>query len=172
MKIATKITLLALVAVLSGCAISLEQPQNATEFRTGVPGAFMAKVEKYEVSQPFEQVAARFKKMAPKCLDLTIKTTSQTTTSYQVIVTDYNPTVIIGNNRAELHVQQDHLQGVMHVSEVPPGGYYLMVFDAIKVDANTTRIEYYGPSMGFESMVKAIKGWASGKIVGCPDLTK
>jgi hypothetical protein len=80
--------------------------------------------------------------------------------------------VIVGKDRAELHVQQDHLQGVMHVSEVPPGGYYLMVFDAIKVDANTTRIEYYGPSVGFESMVTAIKGWASGKNVGCPDLTK
>jgi hypothetical protein len=170
MNIVIKITLFSFVVVLTGC--SLVQPQNAVEFRAGVPGAFMAKVEKYEVSQPFEQVAARFQKMAPKCLDLTIKTTSQSTTSYQVIVTDYNPTVIVGKDRAELHVQQDHLQGVMHVSEVPPGGYYLMVFDAIKVDANTTRIEYYGPSVGFESMVTAIKGWASGKNVGCPDLTK
>jgi len=41
-----------------------------------------------------------------------------------------------------------------------------------KVGANTTRIEYYGPSKGFETMIKAIKGWASGKNVGCPDLTK
>ena len=170
MKLIIKITLLSLVVVLTGC--NLEQPQNATEFRAGVPGAFMAKVEKYEVSQPFEQVAARFKKMAPKCLDVTIKTTSQTTTSYQVIVTDYNPTVIVHKNRAELHVQQDFLQGVMHVSEVPPGGYFMMIFDAIKVGANTTRIEYYGPSVGSETMVKAIKGWASGDNVGCPDLTK
>ena len=59
--------------------------------------------------------------MAPKCLDVTIKTTSQTTTSYQVIVTDYNPTVIVGKDRAELHVQQDFLQGVMHVSECHRG---------------------------------------------------
>ena len=172
MKTVLKITLLSMVVSLTACFISLEHPQNATEFRAGVPGAFMAKVETYEVSQPLEQVAARFKKMAPKCLDLTIKTTSQTTTSYQVIVTDYNPTVIVSKDRVELHVQQDHLQGVMHVSEVPPGGYYLMVFDAIKVDANTTRIEYYGPSAGFDSMVRAIKGWASGNNVGCPDLTK
>jgi len=170
MIIVTRITLLSLVVILNGCSIT--HPQNAAEFRVGVPGAYMAKVEQYEVSQPFEQVAARFKKMAPKCLDLTIKTTSQSATSYQVIVTDYNPTVIVGKDRAELHVQQDHLQGVMNISEVPPGGYYLMVFDAIKVDPRTTRIEYYGPSIGFESMVTAIKGWASGKNIGCPDLTK
>ena len=58
MKLVVKIIQLSLVVILTGC--NLEQPQNATEFRAGVPGAFMAKVEKYEVSQPFEQVAARF----------------------------------------------------------------------------------------------------------------
>ena len=160
------------LGLLAGCAIDLKHPLTADEFRAGVPGAFMATVEKYQVSQPYDQVVARFKEMAPKCLDVTIKTTSQSMTSYQVIVTDYNPTVIVGENRTELHVQQDFLQGVMTVSEVPPGGYYLMVFDATRIDGNTTQIEYYGPSRGFETMVKAIKGWASGGPVGCPDLTQ
>lgn len=162
--------ILSLAAILSGCVTT--HPQNAREFRAAVPGAFMAKVEKYEVSQPYEQVAARFKKMAPKCLNVSVKTTSQTTTSYQVIVTEYKPTVIVGKDRAELHVQQHHAQGVMKISEEPQGGYYLMVFDAIKAGKNKTRIEYYGPSRGHETMIKAIKGWASGKNVGCPDLTK
>ena len=170
MKLAYKFTMLLLAAFVSGCVTS--HPQNAVEFRAAVPGAFLATVEKYEVSQPFKQVALRFKKMAPKCLNITIKTVSQSTTSYQVIVTEYKPTVIVGKDRAELHVQQHHAQGVMNVTEEPPGGYYLMVVDAIKVGANTTRIEYYGPSVGQEAMIKAIKGWASGKNVGCPDLTK
>ncbi len=162
---------LTIIALLSGC-LATSKPMTASEFRAAVPGAFMAKKESYEVGQSFEQVAARFKKMAPKCLDVTIKSTSRTSTSYQVIVTEYRPTVIVGKTRAELHVQQHHAQGVMKIGEEPEGGYYLMVFDAIKLGRNKTRIDYYGPSRGFDTMVKAIKGWASGKNVGCPDLTK
>ena len=161
---------LTLTIILSGCAI--KHPQNAREFRAAVPGAFMAKVEKYEVSQPYNEVAKRFKKMAAKCLNVSIKTVSQSSKSYQVIVTDYKSTVIVGKNSTELHVQQHHKQGVMNVSKEPVGGYYLMVVDAIKTGKNKTRIEYYGPSRGQDAMVKAIKGWASGKNVGCPDLTK
>ena len=170
MKRTLTLATLALAALLAGCVTS--HPQNARDFRAAVPGAFMAKVEKYEVSQPYEQVAARFQKMAPKCLDVTVKTTSRTNTSYQVIVTDYKPTVIVGKERAELHVQEHHAQGVMKVTAEPQGGYYLMVVDAIKAGKDKTRIEYYGPSTGYETMVRAIKGWASGENVGCPDLTK
>lgn len=170
MKIALSSFIVLFIAVLTGCVTS--HPQNAIEFRAAVPGAFLAKVEKYEVSQPFQKVASRFEKMAPKCLNVTIKTVSQSTTSYQVIVTEYKPTVILSEDHAELHVQQHHAQGVMKITEEPEGGYYLMVFDAIKVDEGTTRIEYYGPSVGHESIIKAIKGWASGENVGCPDLTK
>lgn len=169
MKFPSTITLLLSIAVTSGCVTS--HPQSAAEFRTAVPGAFMAKVEKYEVQQPFHKVAERFRKMAPRCLNVSVKTVSQSTTSYQVIVADYKPTVIVHQDRAELHVQQHFSQGVVTVTEEPPGGYYLMVFDAIKMDPNTTRIEYYGPSKGQETMVNAIKGWASGNNVGCPDLT-
>lgn len=170
MKIAHSFFIVLFIAVLTGCVTS--HPQNAIEFRAAVPGAFLAKVEKYEVSQPFQKVASRFEKMAPKCLNVTIKTVSQSTTSYQVIVTEYKPTVILSEDRAELHVQQHHAQGVMKITEEPEGGYYLMVVDAIKVDEGTTRIEYYGPSVGHESIIKAIKGWASGENMGCPDLTK
>ena len=170
MKIAHSFFIVLFIAVLAGCVTS--HPQNAIEFRAAVPGAFLAKVEKYEVSQPFQKVASRFEKMAPKCLNVTIKTVSQSTTSYQVIVTEYKPTVILSEDRAELHVQQHHAQGVMKITEEPEGGYYLMVVDAIKVDEGTTRIEYYGPSVGHESIIKAIKGWASGENMGCPDLTK
>lgn len=156
--------------VLGGCVTS--HPQNAREFREAVPGAFMAKVEKYEVAQPYYKVVDRIKKMAPKCLNVTIETVSQTRQSYQVIVTHYKPTVVVGKERTELHVQQHHSKGVMKVTKEPEGGYYLMVFDVIKLGKNKTGVEYYGPSRGFDTMTKAIKGWISGKNVGCPDLTK
>src|SRR5712692_3131057 len=70
------------VLVLSGC---ISHPQSAEEFRKAVPAAFSAKVETFEVDRPFSQVASTLRKMGPNCLAKTIKMTSQTNTSYQMI---------------------------------------------------------------------------------------
>ena len=161
---------LLLLLAASGC--SIKHPQTAEEFRQGAPGAFMGTKLSYEVNRPFAKVAASWKKQAPKCLDARIRTESRTNTSYQVIVTKYNPTVIVGKNKAELHLQQLHEQGVMNISKVPPKGYFMMVFDAVPVSKNKTRIDYYGTSLShFDHITTAVKNWANGKT-GCPDLTK
>ena len=47
-----------------------------------------------------------------------------------------------------------------------------MVVDATPLDKKRTAITMYRPSMGKDTMVKAIKGWATGDNVGCPDLTQ
>src|SRR5215475_5819872 len=104
-----KSTLFLGAILLAGCA---SQPQTAEEFRKAVPGAFLAKTETVEVAKPFREVAANFQKRAPECLNVTVETVSQTTTSYQVIVAAYKPTVVVTAERAELHVQQDYKQGV------------------------------------------------------------
>ena len=162
------IVLLSLLG-LCGC---ISHPQTAEEFRKAVPGAFSATVETFEVDRPFNQVANMFQKMGPKCLSKTIKTTSQTTTSYQVIVTTYKPTVLVKGKKAELHVQQHHEQGVLNVSKEPNGGYYLLVADAQPITQTKTRIDLYRPSMGHGVLIQAVKNWATGENIGCPDLTK
>ena len=162
------ISALSLLA-LSGC---VSHPQTAEEFRKAVPGAFSATVETFEVNRPFNQVANTFQKMGPNCLSKTIKTTSQTNMSYQVIVTTYKPTVLVTGKKAELHVQQHHEQGVVNVSKEPDGGYYLLVADAQPMTPTKTRIDLYRPSMGFGVLIQAVKNWATGENVGCPDLTK
>jgi hypothetical protein len=106
-----------------------------------------------------------------------VRTTSQSTTSIQtistqVIVVSYKPTVRVTREKAELHVQHHFESGVQTVHQEPPGGYYLMVADAVPLDKNRTRITIYRPSMGYDTMAAAITGWATGKNVGCPDLTK
>lgn len=156
--------------VLSGCAT--HHPQNAEEFRQAAPGAFMGKKETFEVDRSYNDVARTFKKKAPQCLNIRVKTTSQTTTSYQVLVTRYKPTVMVSKQRTELHVQQHHETGVLKVTKEPEGGYYLVVTDAYPVSKNKTKIVMYRPSMGYDVMIKAIKGWATGKNMGCPDMTK
>ena len=163
------LTVALFVIWIPGC---ISHPQTPEEFRKAVPGAFSAKVETFEVDRPFSQVADTFQKMGPDCLSKTIKTTSQTTTSYQVIVTTYKPTVLVVGKKAELHVQQHHEQGVINVSKEPAGGYYLLVADTQPVTPTKTRIDLYRPSMSHSVLIQAVKNWATGENVGCPDLTK
>ena len=101
-----------------------------------------------------------------------MRTVSQTTTSYQNILTEYKPTVVVNGERAELHVQQLHKTGVMYPSKPPEGGIYLLVADAYPRPGNRTRIQTYGPSKGYDVLYRAVRGWASGDNVGCPDMTK
>jgi hypothetical protein len=166
--------------MLTACVTS--HPQNAEEFRAAVPGAFMAMTETVEVNRSFSDVAATFRKKAPECLSVKVEMTERSSTSYEmtersstsyhVVVTAYKPTVVVNNERAELHVQQTHEKGVLNVTEVPDGGYYLLVADAYPIDNSHTRLELFGPSRGYDVLIRAVKGWASGENLGCPDMTK
>lgn len=162
---------IAVVASLSAVACA-PMPQTAEEFRKAVPGAVMAKTDSYEVNRPIKDVAATFRRKAPECLNVSVRTVSQTTTSYQNILTEYKPTVVVNGERAELHVQQLHKTGVMYPSKPPEGGIYLLVADAYPLPGNRTRIQTYGPSKGYDVLHRAVRGWASGDNVGCPDMTK
>jgi len=155
--------------LLTGCMT--KHPMTAVEFREAVPGSFSARHETYEVQRPLAAVAETFRKNGKKCLDKTIESVSSGYMNYQRIVTDYNPTVVIGKDRAELHLQQFHETGVMYVTEVPKGGYYMLVVDATPVDKNTTRIDMYRPAFGFGNLIEAVRGWTDGSNSGCPDLT-
>lgn len=158
------------VAVLSsGC--SIKHPLSAAEFRKELPGSMFGKRETFYTNRDFKDVANNFKKMAPKCLHKRITSTSSGYMYHSVVVTDYNPTVILKGNKVELHLQQDHVQGVMNVSEKPKGGYYMLVTDAEHAGKNKTKVDMYYASIGSDNIVKAIKSWANGGK-GCPDLTK
>ena len=146
-------------------------PQTADEFRKELPDAFMGEVEKFQVNRSYADVGRSFQKMAPQCLDVRIKSTSQSSTSYSVVVTKWNPTVKINDQKAELHIQQLHEQGVLNVYEVPENGNYMMVVDAIPMGKNSSEVVMYRSSVGNKALIRAIKGWAAGEKIGCPDLT-
>lgn len=166
---ATPIALAAALLMLQACG---GMPQNAEEFRKAVPGAMMTKTDSYEVNRPLRDVAATFQRKATECLNMSVRTVSQTTTSYQNILTEYRSTVLAGGERAELHLQQLHKSGVLYPSKPPEGGAYIIVADAYPLPGNRTRMQLYGPSMGYDVVYRAIRGWAAGDNLGCPDLTK
>lgn len=157
--------------VLAACG---GMPQSAEEFRKAVPGAMMTKTDSYEVNRSVQAVGTTFRQRAPECLGVQVRTVSQTTTSYQNILTTYKPTVVVTGERAELHVQQLHKGGgVIYPQKPPEGGVYLMVVDAYPVSSNRTRIQLYGPSLSaYDVLYRAIRGWATGENLGCPDMTK
>ena len=162
----------AAVVGLAGCAA--KQPMTADEFRQAVPGSFMARKETLEVNRPFRSVAETFRKRAPECLAVSVRTTStQPGVSHQVIVADYKPTVVVTGARAELHVQERHKQGVVRAVQEPDDGHYLVVADAYPVDKNKTRVELFGPTGGPGALIiGSVKRWASGESTACPDFTK
>ena len=160
----------AAVVLLAGCVT--QHPQNAEEFRKMAPGAFMIKVETHEINRSVRDIGATFRKRAPDCLNMRVTMTEQGPGSYHVVVTAYKPTVVVTDERAELHLQQHHERGVIAVTKMPEGGYYLFVADAYPVDAKRSRLQIIGPSKGYDMVHRAIIGWATGKNLGCPDLTK
>jgi len=165
-----KIACGALCILLGGCAQNY--PQNAQEFRQAVPGAFMAKVQTFETKRPLRDVAKTFQARAPECLNVSVRTVSQSSTSYQNILTVYKATVVNNPRKAELHLQREFKSGVLVPGKVPPGGLYMLVADATPIDTARTRIDIYGPSMGADTLIRAVTGWATGENLGCPDMTK
>jgi len=163
---------LSTVVLLSGCGA---MPLTADEFRKAVPTARTAKLETFEVNRPFSAVAKTFKKKAPQCLNKTVTTTSTTHGKYGPVTSrftvTYKPTVLISKHKAELHVQH-HTDNAIKVYEEPEGGYYLLVADATPIDGKRTRVDLYRPSIGSKVLIKAVRGWSTGKNVGCPDLTQ
>jgi hypothetical protein len=156
--------------LVAGCATKM--PQTADEFRQMAPGAFMVQMQSFEVKRSVRDVGESFRRRAPECLSVTIRTTSSAPGSYQVIDTRYKPTVVVGGDRAELHLQQKHLRGVLHVYKEPEEGRYLFVVDAVPAGTRATKVQIIGPSRGYDVVVRAIKAWADGSSQGCPDLTK
>ena len=165
------LTCTALTLALAGCAQNF--PQNADEFRQMLPGSFMGKVQSFESQRPLREVARTFETRAPECLNVSVRTVSRTSTSYQNILTTYKATVLATDKRAELHLQRHYEGGgVIIPGKEPPGGLFMLVADATPIDRNRTRVEIYSPSVGTDVLIRAINGWASGQNLGCPDMTK
>ena len=162
----------ALVAALAAAGCAGKMPQTADEFRQMAPGAFMVQVQSFEVNRPVREVGETFRRRGPGCLNITIRTTSSAPGSYQVIETAYKATVVAGASKAELHLQQKHLKGVVAVYQEPEDGHYLFVVDALPAGARATKVQIIGPSRGYDVLVRAFKAWADGSSTGCPDMTK
>ena len=157
--------------LLAGCAV----PQSAVEFRGAASRALLPRTGTMEVGRELGELAAVLAKKAPECLDGTVTATTKTITNYQEIirtyVTTYRSTVVSGAERVELHVQW-HTRGEIHAMAVPEGGAYRLVVDAYPSDGGRTRLQWFDATASRDFLLEAVKGWATGQNMQCPDLTK
>ena len=165
--------------LISGCA-TVPMPQSAQEYRQGfAKGGFGAKLESYEVKRPYTSVAKNLKTKSKECLNVTLIKTKCTNRNLNCkeYEAKYTPTFVSTPRKSELHIQWRRTpwdSAFLGTSGQPPAkGIFITVVDAEPAGKNTTKITMYGPSLEhLRTVPDAIKRWADGSNLGCPDLTR
>jgi hypothetical protein len=158
---------LSVFALLSACAY----PKTIGEYRQmhqDHPDFPRAKRESFQIAQPLNQVAQHVKKKASECLNASFRFTERTNTSISSGITRYQPFANISAERAEIYVTQ---------SGLTPSGkergliYYIFLLDLTPISKAKTKAElYYSWGEPSPRTAKAVRAWATGQDVGCPNL--
>lgn len=159
--------LLVILLLAAGC---VSFPQTPDEFRKAIPNTMFGKVETTDVNRPLRDVGKAFQARAQQCLAVTIEATDGARHIYRTLT----PTVLVKADKVELYVQHAYRGGgVITPGKTPDAGPYYLVADVTPVDKGHAHLVMYGARTGDGPLLmKAIAGWASGEISGCPDLTK
>ena len=162
-----------MLALVSGC--SMKYPLNATEFRQMLPGSVFGEVEKVKINRSLAKISKTYKKKAKTCLSKTLQTESCVNNGYgmscSTYTTTYKPTLKVSSSKIELHMQQNS-SNMLALGKIPKAGIYTLVADITPLGKNKSQLVIYSGSFGSDTIKKALKGWASGKSKGCPDLSK
>ena len=157
------------VTLLTGCGTFPRTPdilvQNAKD------GTMFSDKDEFVVKRPIEQVADVFKKKSAECLNIQVTRTWKGNGILHKEVLAYKPSLTVDKQRVRLMLQTKVLNNP-DLAGPPPDGWYMMVADAYPVDKNTTRVESYVQWPGENIVFKAVKHWANGTNMGCPDMTK
>jgi len=149
-----------LALLLSACAI----PMTPNEFRKAAKaGEALSTFETFDVNRPVAEVGATFKAKASECLSYKIGSShgAGSKTHYYGVTT---PTVKRSKDKVELYFQVKYDNTV---GDIPKDGYYDLVADAY-AHGKKTRVDIYRRTKA-GVLAEAIKGWASGENLGCPD---
>lgn len=129
-------------------------------------------IQKYEVNRSLAQVSATLKERSKKCLAVAVTVTYRQGYGYHTDTTYYTPHIRIGARHTRFTLQKGYGKGTIVVGDKPDkDGWYVMVVDAYSAGGHRTRLEGYS---GFGDTVafKAVRHWADGSNLGCPDMTK
>lgn len=178
-SVVKKLTFISILLIIfvSGCAVA-PTPQNAKEYRTGViKGGYGTAIDSYTVNRSYSRVIRTITAKSKTCLrkKLTKEYCTTSVSGSTNCYTDsfsYKPTFVKGRNKSELHIQMKQTNAHFLGGEPPKGGMYIAVIDIFKAGKNKTKIKVYSPKKFFLSVPKAVKHWAKGSNLGCPDFTQ
>ena len=169
MRFASCLVFISSVVLSSGCAV--KQAQTAQEFRLLTPQIGYVDHETVTVDQSYPTVVNNFQKRADKCL--TVELLMTTTNRYGQTVNEqtlsYTPTLVAGKAKSELSLQKNVSGGGMIMGKVPEKGMYILVADMTPAGKHKTRLDIYRNTYETDIIVAAVKNWASGKSLACPD---
>lgn len=153
---------------LSGC---LSNPMSSDEFRKIAKGGHMfVKTESLTVERSLAAVGGTFKKKAPECLEVQMTSQKKPVIGFAGAPRVYaisRSTVLVSARKVELIVQ---VKSVGNMAKEPEGGNYIFVADVVPAGANKVRMDVYRAPRT-DALLAAVKGWATGKMLGCPDPT-
>lgn len=161
-----------------GCA---SQSKTADQLRENVKNkAVFSSREVFEVKKPYGQVSDTLKKKWLECLDSTTTGTfvrggaTSTGPAMMGVQTNiYKPKVAVNAKRTELTLQHmAKATGLVQVGGPPPEGFFIIVTDVYPADKNTSRVDVQKHMPGYAGVMKAIRHWAEGTNMGCPDMAQ
>ena len=141
--------------LLSGCATPKTPEQYREAIRNYPVGTT---VETLAVDRSLSEVSNDFKERAPKCLNIDVTSEFWTGSRYQTEFAKYHATINENPKKTELYIQKN--------------GDYIMVIDAVPVAKNKTEVTLYRSAWGYDLTASAVRGWATGKNLGCPAITQ
>lgn len=167
-------TVIALSTVLStGCAVN--NNDAAAKFRQMILDDPNGHHSSTTVSKSSGEVIKIFKNRTEPCLNREV--TIRTQNKYGKILGEqtlkYNPTLLVNDPSAELHVQLLINGGGMVAGETPEKGMYILVADIVPVSEEQTRLDIYRNEYHGAARIDAsIKDWVFRESLKCPDLNK
>jgi len=165
----TSVLSMLLVTVLWGCgSLPLTPAEHREQAKSG---RTFFRSDSFEVKRPLAEVARTFQRKAPECLSFSMATTTRPQIGFGSTTNVWGKTkqaVLVSPSKAELYFQAK-IKG--QVGKEPEDGVYYMVADASPVGKDRTKVDMYWITR-VDLLAQAIRGWASGENLGCPDPTK
>ena len=162
-----------MTVMLTGCMTdSASAPQTADEFRKTASSAVMGQVISFEAARSVRDIGKTFQAKAPECLDTGVRMSDRSPRMSYTVNVSYKPTVVVGDKKAELHVQRKFSGAVYNPYAEPEGGSYFLVAEVTALGPGRSKIDITGTKVGADELIRAVTGWATGQDLGCPDMTK
>lgn len=164
-----------LCAAVAGCATG-PTAQTGDEFRQSVQkGGFGTQLDTFEVNRKYTSVAKTLKEKSKECLNVHLVKRQCVNMSCTDFDNYYLPTFKQSKNKVDLVVQwrRDPWRSVFTGGKPPKDGVFITAVDVVPVGSKKSKVTIYAPSNKVSRTVpNAIKHWAIGDNLGCPDLAQ